>query len=327
MAMSFYLPLLTPYFERIAIGEILTSLWSGCGQIVKCQLDEQACVIKAIKVPDHINHPKIKQSNFALNRKRDSYHVEYAFYKQFSHKLPKQAAAIECIKAINKGDEFALVFKDFSKQGYSQATTENIKAILKWLAHFHAFHLNAFHLNAFHLNAKFDGLWQQGSYWHLDTRPDEFHNLPEKSDIKKAASLLNSALKQCDYKTLIHGDAKLANFAANSQGHILGYDFQYVGAGVGVIDVMYFMTSCMDDSELHKHAQSYLDYYFSQLKQALSDYQPHINADDVVTQWAHLWSVAWADFYRFLLGWSPEHKKVNSYMHDQVNNWLASNNS
>jgi len=52
-----------------------------------------------------------------------------------------------------------------------------------------------------------------------------------------------------------------------------------------------------------------------------------VNADDVIAQWAHLWPVAWADFYRFLLGWSPEHKKVNSYMHDQVNNWLASNNS
>ena len=317
MAMSFYLSLITPHFERIAIGETLTSLWSGCGHIVKCQLDEQACVIKAIKVPDHINHSKIKQSAFALNRKRVSYHVEYAFYQQFSHKLPKQAASIECIKAINKGDEFALVFKDFSKQGYSQATTDNIKAILKWLAHFHAFHLNT----------KFDGLWAQGSYWHLDTRPDEFNNLPEKSDIKQTAALLNGALKQCDYQTLIHGDAKLANFAANSQGRIRGYDFQYVGAGVGVVDVMYFMTSCMDDSELHKHAQSYLDYYFSQLKQALSDYRPHINADDVVTQWAHLWPVAWADFYRFLLGWSPEHKKVNSYMHAQVNNWLASNNS
>ncbi|WP_033104233.1 oxidoreductase family protein [Pseudoalteromonas sp. ND6B] len=315
--MSSYLPLLTPYFERIAIGETLTSLWSGCGQIVKCQLDEQACVIKAIKVPDHINHSKIKQSAFALNRKRDSYHVEYTFYQQFSHALPKQAAAIECIKAINKGDEFALVFKDFSKQGYTQATTENIKAILKWLAQFHAFHLNA----------TFDGLWEQGSYWHLDTRPDEFNNLPKKSDIKQAATQLNNALKQCDYQTLIHGDAKLANFAANSQGHIRGYDFQYVGAGVGVVDVMYFMTSCLDDSELHKHAQTYLDYYFSKFKKALSHYQPAVNADDVIAQWAHLWPVAWADFYRFLLGWSPEHKKINGYMQAQVNNWLASNNS
>ena len=221
-------------------------------------------------------------------------------------------AAIECIKAINKGDEFALVFKDFSKQVYSQATTENIKAILKWLAHFHAFHLNT----------KFDGLWPQGSYWHLDTRPDEFNNLPKKSDIKQAATKLNNALKQCDYQTLIHGDAKLANFAANSQGHILGYDFQYVGAGVGVVDVMYFMTSCLDDSELHKHAQTYLGYYFSQFKNALSHYQPAVNADDVIAQWAHLWPVAWADFYRFLLGWSPEHKKINGYMHAQVNNWL-----
>ena len=111
--MSFYLSLLIPHFERIAIGETLTSLWSGCGQIVKCQLDEQACVIKAIKVPDHINHPKIKQSSFALNRKRDSYHVEYTFYQQFSHKLPKQAAAIEFIKALKNGDVLSMVFKDF----------------------------------------------------------------------------------------------------------------------------------------------------------------------------------------------------------------------
>lgn len=315
--MSFYLPLLTPHFQRIAIGDILTSLWSDCGYILKCQLDEQACVIKAIKVPDHINHSKIKQSAFALNRKRSSYHVEYTFYQQFSHKLPKQAQSIDCIKAINKEDEYALVFNDFSEQGYTQATANNIKAILKWLAYFHAFHLNA----------QFDGLWAQGSYWHLATRPDELNNLPEKSDIKQAATALNNALKKCSYQTLIHGDAKLANFAANSQGHIRGYDFQYVGAGVGVVDVMYFMTSCLDDFELHKYAQTYLDYYFSQLKYALGGYQPHVNADDVITQWVNLWPVAWADFYRFLLGWSPEHKKINRYMQAHVNNWLASNNS
>eukprot|EP00493_Phyllostaurus_siculus_P025151 UN25495 len=48
------------------MGDTLTSLWSGCGSIVECMLDAEPCVIKAIKIPRYINHPKIKQSEFAL---------------------------------------------------------------------------------------------------------------------------------------------------------------------------------------------------------------------------------------------------------------------
>ena len=61
--MAFYIPLLQPHFKHIEIGDALTSLWSGCGSIVQCQLDDEACVIKAIKIPSYINHPKIKQKN------------------------------------------------------------------------------------------------------------------------------------------------------------------------------------------------------------------------------------------------------------------------
>lgn len=89
--MAFYLPLLQPHFKHIEIGETLTSLWSGCGSIVECRLDNVPCVIKAIKIPNHINHPKIKQSKFALKRKQQSYNVEYHFYKLYSHHLPKTA--------------------------------------------------------------------------------------------------------------------------------------------------------------------------------------------------------------------------------------------
>ncbi len=70
--MAFYLPLLQPHFKHIEMGDTLTSLWSGCGSIVECRLDAEPCVIKAIKIPSHINHPKIKQSEFALKRKQQS---------------------------------------------------------------------------------------------------------------------------------------------------------------------------------------------------------------------------------------------------------------
>jgi hypothetical protein len=317
--MAFYIPLLKSHFKQIKIGHVLTSLWSGCGSIVQCQLDDKACVIKAIKIPSHINHPKIKQSAFALKRKQYSYQVEYSFYKLYSQHLPRYAQSIECISAINKNDEYALVFKDFTKHGFTQASVGHIKAILNWLAHFHAFNLNK----------PTDELWLQGNYWHLSTRPDEFNNLNsannKSADIKKAASILDTALCQSAYKTLIHGDAKLANFAANERSEIRGYDFQYVGAGIGIVDVMYFMTSCFNDAQLHQHADECLHFYFSQLKIGLNIYHPTVNTDDVIADWRPLWGAAWADFYRFLAGWSPAHQKINSYMQLQVNNWLASN--
>ena len=103
---------------------------------------------------------------------------------------------------------------------------------------------------------------------------------------------------------------------------MLGYDFQYVGAGVGVIDVMYFMTSCFNETQLHQHADSCLEWYFCELKLALGVYHPKVEASKVINDWRNLWSVAWADFYRFLAGWSPEHKKINSYMLLYVNNEL-----
>ncbi|MEJ2913436.1 phosphotransferase [Pseudoalteromonas sp. C12FD-1] len=317
--MAFYLPLLQPHFKDIEMGDTLTSLWSGCGSIVECILDAEPCVIKAIKIPRHINHPKIKQSEFALNRKQQSYKVEYNFYRLSSAYLPTSAKTITCINAINDGDDYALVFKNFTQYGFAQASSQHIKAILNWLASFHAFNLNK--------PAK--GLWKQGNYWHLSTRPDEFNklkdNLDKKSDIKKAAHKIDKTLQASRYKTLIHGDAKLANFAANEQGEILGYDFQYVGTGVGVTDVMYFMTSCFNDEQLHKYADAHLAYYFSQFKRALNVYQPAINADDVIAKWQVLWSLTWADFYRFLAGWSPDHFKINSYMLAQVNVTLSGN--
>jgi hypothetical protein len=321
--MAFYLPLLHPYFKQIEIGDTLSSLWSGCGSIVQCQLDDEPCVVKAIKIPRYINHPKIKQSEFALKRKQHSYSVEYTFYKLYSQHLPAHAQSIECISAINKDDEYALVFKDFTKHGFVQAGQQHVKAILKWLAHFHAFNLNKPAV----------GLWQQGNYWHLSTRPDEFNKLKtsanKKSDIKNAAHKIDEQLQRCEYKTLIHGDAKLANFAAklatSERSKILGYDFQYVGAGTGIVDVMYFMTSCLSDTQLHESADEYLAYYLDSLKTAITIYQPKAPADKIANDWLALWPAVWADFYRFLAGWSPEHQKINSYMLKQVNNWLAAN--
>ena len=90
---------------------------------------------------------------------------------------------------------FSKILKDTS---YSQ-----VKPVIRWLAAFHAFYLNK----------PTDGLWERGSYWHLDTRPDELEKL-EESALKVCASLIDAQLNSAKYKTVVHGDAKLANFVS-----------------------------------------------------------------------------------------------------------------
>lgn len=315
--MSEFYSLLKNNYQDIEVINVISTLWSGCGEIIRCRLDDETRVIKLISMPDFIEHSRIEQSQFALARKQQSYLVEYNWYKQYSSSLPDQAAAIPCFNLIQKQNQFALIFDDFTAFGYQQAQdhTQHIHAILKWLAHFHAFHLST----------PGEGLWPRGSYWHLATRPDEYARMPD-SPLKAAAVHIDCALYKCKYQTLIHGDAKRANFAINSQtNHVLGYDFQYAGKGVGVIDVMYFLGSCLNESALKLNAHTYLNRYFAELNTALKQYQGTINADDLISSWRELWCYAWADFYRFLAGWSPQHVKINGYMQNQFNEYLNKN--
>lgn len=303
------------HFPDIKDIEQAASVWSDCGEIIRCKLNGEACVIKAIEVPQQINHSRITQSEFALARKRQSYLVEFNWYQQFSGQLPLEAAAIPCLNAVQENNQQALLFADFTACGYqqAQASSAHIDAILRWLAHFHAVNLSS----------TAEGLWPQGSYWHLATRPDEYARMTHSS-LKVEAENIDTALKQCVYQTLIHGDAKLANFAIKPHTNcVYGYDFQYVGKGVGIIDVMYFLGSCLSDKALHTDASAYLDQYYDELALALKCYKPNISAADVIASWDELWAYAWADFYRFLAGWSPEHLKINRYMQSQFNYYLT----
>lgn len=307
--MSFYLPLISLHYKNVEITESITALWSGCGEIVRCRLDNKACVIKAVSVPDQINHPRITQTEFSINRKRRSYEVEFHWYQQYAINLPTQARALSCYETLEQQQIKVMIFADFEAGGFTNAQPhhQHIEAILKWLAYFHAFHFEVTPT----------GLWQQGSYWHLATRPDEYETMPD-SALKRQAKNIDKILRECQYRTLIHGDAKLANFAVNcSTMEVLGYDFQYVGGGVGVVDVMYFLGSCLNEQQLNDTADDYLANYFKYFSDAMQTFGHAKSTPVVIDAWRELWPVAWADFYRFLAGWSPEHTKINTYMRKQ----------
>ena len=69
--------------------------------------------------------------------------------------------------------------------------------------------------------------------------------------LRDAAPSLDQRLRQCRYQTIIHGDAKAANFCRHqSADQVAAVDFQYVGRGCGIIDVMYAISSTLRWSSL-----------------------------------------------------------------------------
>jgi hypothetical protein len=207
----------------------------------------------------------------------------------------------QCLAIESKDDEVLIVMEDLDEAGYPlrkrSVSWEEIDECLGWLARFHASFLGKIP----------DGLWEVGTYWHLETRPQELAVLDDQR-LREAAPLIDEKLNTCKYKTFVHGDAKLANFCFSESGQVAGLDFQYVGGGCGMKDVAYFIGSCLNESECECLEAKILDTYFEHLQSELNK-----RNEELENEWRSLYRVAWADFHRFLKGWSPGHWKINSY--------------
>ena len=139
------------------------------------------------------------------------------------------------------------------------------------------------------------GLWEQGTYWHLETRPDELEEMQD-SPLKELASKIDIKLYQSSFKTIVHGDAKLANFCFTKDGvKAAAVDFQYVGGGCGMKDVAYFLGSCLSEEQCEDLEPRYLDYYFEQLSIKLAGSKFLIT--EIESEWRMLFPFAWADFH------------------------------
>ena len=112
-------------------------------------------------------------------------------------------------------------------------------------------------------------------------------------------------------------DAKIANFCfSENETDVAAVDFQYVGGGCGMKDLAYFMSSCFGPNDCQRYEAEALDLYFSAFNKELQRLGNCINPMSVEQEWRPLYLVAWADFYRFLNGWCPDHWKVHRYSRD-----------
>lgn len=295
--------------------QTLQSLWSGYGEIVRYRLSgHNACadtvVVKWVAPPTKAHHPRGWNTDRSHQRKLRSYDVEQHWYQHYARQCGEhcRVPVVYGVYQFPVDDQAhtVIALEDLDAAGYHlrkhQLDLPGVKQCLRWLANFHASFMGH----------KPEGLWPVGSYWHLDTRPDEFAAMSPGA-LKDAAEMLDRRLSQARFQTLVHGDAKVANFCFSEQGTVAAVDFQYVGGGCGIKDVAYFLGSCMNEDDCEDYEKECLDFYFSTLQQALADTQPTLDFAALEQEWRSLYAVAWTDFYRFLQGWMPGHAKINAY--------------
>ena len=301
-------------------AELIQSLWSNYGQLLRVFLtggSDRSVIVKHIKLPDNQAHPRGWNTDASHQRKLRSYEIETAWYEGLAQQTDQSCKVPDLLGTWQEGGERILVLEDLDLAGFpvrkQQASIAEMKACLSWLANFHAKYMNQ----------KAPGLWNKGSYWHLDTRQDEWHAMTNQP-LKDAARAIDKRLDEVTYKTVIHGDAKLANFCFSTDGlQVAAVDFQYVGPGCGMKDVAYFLSSCLHEDDLEVYADDLLAYYFELLEISLIRLPQDIDIKLVINEWTQLYAYAWADFYRFLDGWSPGHWKIHGYskrMTDRVLN-------
>jgi len=297
--------------ELIELG-VIQSLWSGYGSIVRYGLkgaDLESVVVKHVSLPEGVAHPRGWNTDLSHQRKLKSYEVETAWYRDWSARCGTGCRVPKCLALESVGYELIIVLEDLDASGYAvrrtSVNTVELHACLSWLANFHATFMGVEPTN----------LWASGTYWHLDTRPDELAILAQEDPaLKDAAVAIDQKLKASRYQTLVHGDAKLANFCFSKDGaSVAAVDFQYVGQGCGMKDVVYLIGSCLDEVACEQQESVLLDVYFDALRTALIAQGAEVDLDALERDWRALYPVAWTDFHRFLKGWSPGHWKINGY--------------
>ncbi|MYM63106.1 oxidoreductase family protein [Pseudomaricurvus sp. HS19] len=306
----------------------LQTLWSGYGQIERYHLHSSdpkvpdSLIAKRIEPPTRRSHPRGWNSNLGHQRKLHSYEVESHWYGEWSKELPDSPRTAHCYARHTVDNSHLLLLEDLDAAGYpqrrQQLAASECEPCLHWLAQLHGHFLQYRPASGWQKQ-----LWSSGTYWHLQTRPDEWQQMAE-GPLKQLAPAIDQELNSSDYTTLVHGDAKVANFCFSADGsRVAAVDFQYIGAGCGMKDVAYFMGSCLSEDACESQWENLLDSYFSALHAVIRKRQLPFPTGDLELQWRNLFPMAWADFERFLMGWEPEHHKLTHFSRQMTRTALA----
>jgi hypothetical protein len=231
-------------------------------------------------------------------RKAESYQVEANFYERVAPFLLEKHLKIPRPLYVERRETQVVICMSKLTGETPYLQDPHTRAVLQWLATLHAATWGG---TERHPNLT--GLLQPvGTYWHLDTRPDEHASMKQKGwqgRLKLAARALDNRLKRDSMQCCCHGDAKEANMLFSREGDtiVVGmYDFQYAGWGTPTRDLSYFLSVAAHDNSLEL-----LRFYHTELLQKLGDDQQHAAPSFEALQ--DSLEIAYADWVRFQCGW------------------------
>ena len=225
-------------------------LWAGMGYIyqIKVQLPDNdiSFIVKRV-IP-----PCKSSRSMGDERKAASYLIEAKFYKHIvaSTLIEKYDLSIPTpyhVECNDNTDEVTICMSLLQGSPGYCGDDDSIHAVLSWLSTLHAATWGS-KANEY-VNQKL--VQPIGSYWHLDTRPNEHNAISNRgweSRLKLAARAIDERLKRDNMQCCIHGDAKEANMLFDGKGGVSMYDLQYCGRAppsVSYIHDIYFTYACI----------------------------------------------------------------------------------
>jgi len=185
----------------------IATLWSNYGSIDRVRLRSKSTsgskagsgctvIVKTVAPPGLKTGDQADEGHL---RKLLSYEVERFFYANLSSRLPGQAKVAHFHPPRQKGDEdgvtrVQIVLEDLAVEYPDPArgslNLEDSKSVLSWLATFHGTFWGLQHEQDIrstfvlpplqHKGGNTAGVWEQGTYWYLDTRREELESTDEQ---------------------------------------------------------------------------------------------------------------------------------------------------
>jgi hypothetical protein len=255
-------------------------LWGGMGHVYELSFGSTSFIVKCIDPdPDQLE-------SLGGRRKGVSYQVEAHFYESYAINLiDRHGLQLPRPYLVERdGDRTTICMSKLEARQHGGFE----KAVITWLAKLHA--------TTWGQNA--DGLQPIGSYWYLDTRPDEHASMPRKGwqgRLKRAARAIDTRLRRDPMQCIIHGDAKDANILWGDDGQVAMCDFQYCGKAPPTRDLAYFLCS----STNREDEDSLLELYYKELVMHLPDSAERPSFE----QLKESLELAYCDYARFMSGW------------------------
>jgi len=251
-----------------AVSQIAT-LWGGMGSIerLKYEIGEQGKTSSIIAKQIRCSNPR----SFGDKRKAASYKVEASFYG--SDACRELSENCVCCKGLythdNGNGSITILMTPLPNPSLHTMEGEVAKAAVRSVAMLHAHFWGGLRSSQAVENI---GLAAQGTYWYLDTRPDEFEYMDGRSGIsrklKRAARGIDRALKNHQYQTICHGDLKACNMAISDDPSFVTFvDFQYLGKACPAKDLAYLFVCGMDVADNFEEQQEdgFLRLYIDEL--------------------------------------------------------------